>query len=380
MEHKKHLQDGKVLTALILFYNSNKTRDSYAAVLGCLADDPLVWVPMNMQISESDILQFLGSKTGDSVRTLEDIRLKPDILKNRDGKLFFPVFTMTEEVPDRYRKNFSWVQQPFKEAMRFLSGRHDLEAVVINAFSKSIIIPVPIINMIMGEVSQKKTQNIDEITQLYPVGREGYSLKKHAIEFCEKHNVSKAYLAKKLVCGKQSYVFAIKHAGSDSFFEQMRQYLSSIHTQIPIEVMPYSALKTKLKNTEVKMFYISKRRISDKIELFRDGYGYFTSERDDEGIVGALNIHLGKPYCGYYRIYADGAVALLLHLQDKYGIKTLETSLREFARQMSVQRIKEGITIRDLDQEGEYMWALMDKFPKLMDSLGIYYEEHMYFD
>lgn len=228
---------------------------------------------------------------------------------------------------------------------------------------------------------EDKTMQQPETVRFLPVGGEGCAFKKYAIEFFKQNAVSKAYLAKKVAAGKESYVMAMDCVSQEKdILDRLHQHVSKLFGMVQMEIVPYSAVKKQLSNADIKMFYLSERKPSDRVELFCNGFGFFTSERDAEGVVGTLNIHLGKPYCGYYRLHSDGAVALLLHLRDKYGIDTLELSLREFARRMAAQRLREGITIRSLDQEGEYMWALMEGLPKLLDSLGIYYEDHMYFD
>ena len=47
---------------------------------------------------------------------------------------------MQEETPDDYRSSFSWLQLPFSECVRMALHREDLEGIVLNGFSDSVVL------------------------------------------------------------------------------------------------------------------------------------------------------------------------------------------------------------------------------------------------
>lgn len=142
----------KYLHELVQKYVHNKSKENYRNIALRLVANTIVWVPMNMAVSPEDILQFLMSKKGDVVSTKNEIRMKPDILKDPHGRLYFPIFTSTEEAPVKYRNNFSWIQVPFKEVLKQARQHKDVDAVVINAFSNNVSFPLTMLkNMVMRE-------------------------------------------------------------------------------------------------------------------------------------------------------------------------------------------------------------------------------------
>ena len=76
MATARHLQD------LVRKYIQDKSKENYRNIALRLVANTIVWVPMNMAVSPEDILQFLMSKKGDVVSTKNELRMKPDILKD----------------------------------------------------------------------------------------------------------------------------------------------------------------------------------------------------------------------------------------------------------------------------------------------------------
>lgn len=140
------------LHELVLKYVHNKSKENYRNIALRLVYNTIVWVPMNMTVSPEDILQFLMSRKGDTISTKNEIRMKPDILEDPHGRLYFPIFTATKEAPAIYRNNFSWIQMPFKEVLKQVQRQKDVDAVVINAFSHNVSFPLMMLkNMVMRE-------------------------------------------------------------------------------------------------------------------------------------------------------------------------------------------------------------------------------------
>lgn len=153
---EEFLQDGKVLTILINEHNAIRSEKSFTVLLSCLADDPPVWVPMTVTASDEDIENILKSGVGSVVKTKNEIRMKPDILKNGEGELFFPGFSMQEEAPETYRNHFSWVKMPMSNCVNVALQMKNLKGMVLNGFSSSFVLPNSLLQLLKDIYSNRK--------------------------------------------------------------------------------------------------------------------------------------------------------------------------------------------------------------------------------
>jgi len=145
MDKSAFLEDGKILTILLNEHDLFRDENSFIAILNCLSDDPPVWVPMTVSVTDEDVENILQAGVGGVVQTKNEIRMKPDVLKNGDGKLFFPGFSLQEEASEAYRKNFSWVKMPVSNCVNIALQTENLEGLVLNAFSHSVVLPKPLL-------------------------------------------------------------------------------------------------------------------------------------------------------------------------------------------------------------------------------------------
>ena len=157
MDKNAVLEDGKVLTILLDEHALLRDEKSFVAVLSCLSDDPPVWVPMTVTVSDEDVENILQTGVGGVVTTKNEIRMKPDVLKNGDGKLFFPGFSVQEEAPEAYRSHFSWVKMPVSSCVRITLESKNLEGLVFNAFSHSVVLPKPLLEILAKIYAKSET-------------------------------------------------------------------------------------------------------------------------------------------------------------------------------------------------------------------------------
>ena len=122
-----------------------------------------VWVPFSMNYSERDMEKFLNAKAGDTIQTEDDIRMRPDLLKNNSGKLFFPAFSAKEEAPEDYAVNFSWINMPFTQCCEIAKNHPQCEDIIINAFSVSMQITDALINIILNRAKQETSSKTADI-------------------------------------------------------------------------------------------------------------------------------------------------------------------------------------------------------------------------
>ena len=131
------LQNGNILRMLVERFDNEPTKQHYIAVLHCLRDS-FIWIPGNIQISDVDTEAIMGSKTGETFTSQQDIRFIPDILQNGD-ELFLPVFSNAEQMGE-YGNHFSKVEKHFFEAMRLVLSRKDVCRIVLDPFTAPYIV------------------------------------------------------------------------------------------------------------------------------------------------------------------------------------------------------------------------------------------------
>ncbi len=132
------LEDGSILVALTQQYGEDRSDENFIALLSCLRDS-VVWVPMNVIVSQEDQEQFLKAKVGEEVKNKNAIRLKPDILAVASGAQFFPVFSQKEQIDEEYGRHFSMMPMPFLQALA-AAQTYDVVGIVVDAFSAKLVI------------------------------------------------------------------------------------------------------------------------------------------------------------------------------------------------------------------------------------------------
>lgn len=142
---------------LIRDFNSKQDTDTLRLLLAVLMSVQ-VSVPMTVSMETADVEQFLQAKVGDTVTTGSAIRMKPDMLKNGAGELFFPAFTLKEETPENYRGSFSWITMDFMNCVHNAHHNETCSGVVINGFSESFVVNRPLMKLMLGLEEQKNKQ------------------------------------------------------------------------------------------------------------------------------------------------------------------------------------------------------------------------------
>lgn len=135
----KTLESGRVLLALKSMFNENRCKETLLPLLACLRDS-VVYVPMNARLSEEDQKCALNLKVGDVWSNNDDIRLTPDTLRSPDGKLWLPIFTQKEQIPEDYRKGFSIIPLPALRCLNMAHATDGVEGLVIDAFTEDTVL------------------------------------------------------------------------------------------------------------------------------------------------------------------------------------------------------------------------------------------------
>ncbi len=144
---------------LIHDFNAKRDTDTLRLLLAVLMSVQ-VSVPMTVSMENADVEKFLHAKAGDTVTTDGAIRIKPDMLKNGAGELFFPAFTLAEETPEDYRNAFSWITMDFMNCVHNAYRNENCAGVVINGFTESFVVNRPLMKLML-ELEEQKSKPSD---------------------------------------------------------------------------------------------------------------------------------------------------------------------------------------------------------------------------
>lgn len=170
------------------------------------------WVPATISFSQEDQEQFLNASKGDSISLKSNGKMKPDILKDPNGLLYFPAFTAREETDETYRNRFSWIQLPGKQILSIAKADNSLSGIVINAFSKGFTMTRAMLDLITGQDKvQEHTIEKGKSVLFLRLDDSCKGLRKAAEDCLSwKHMVKKAFFAKMFVDGKpESYCLVV---------------------------------------------------------------------------------------------------------------------------------------------------------------------------
>ena len=150
-----------LICRLIREFNTKRDESTLKLLIAVLFNTQ-VSVPMTVSMEDADVEKFLHAKVGDTVTTGGAIRMKPDMLKNGAGELFFPAFTLREETPEGYRNSFSWITMDFMNCVHNAYHNENCAGVVINGFSEPFVVNRPLMKLMLElEASKNKKKDTE---------------------------------------------------------------------------------------------------------------------------------------------------------------------------------------------------------------------------
>ena len=132
-------------------HNDQRSGESLQTCIKALSTSWL-WVPMRIQMSNEDADAVRNAGKGVKVRPKDPVKLRPELLKNKDGKVFMPVFATKEEVPEDMRKRFVWVQMPSGQCGLYVLQNQQVGALIVNPFSKGLVLQRELLSKILKPV------------------------------------------------------------------------------------------------------------------------------------------------------------------------------------------------------------------------------------
>lgn len=136
---KKDLEGGGVLRALVKEFKTHQNQGNMMAALNCLHDSDVL-VPGSIFMTED------GEKTGNAAAS--KMRFDPYYLKSSDGGYFLPVFSNEEQVPEKYKGQFTLTSKTFPEAMDTAFANKKVTAIVLDPFTEPMYVPVKLFPMV----------------------------------------------------------------------------------------------------------------------------------------------------------------------------------------------------------------------------------------
>lgn len=144
---KEMLEGGHIVTELIKDFLVNKTEENLKTLMSCLRSSD-VFISVEVQFSEEDRKMFAGMNPGDKISPKDKVKINPGIIRTKEGKVYFPVFTMKEKIPEDRMKNASVMKIPFTECIKMTMAGKDTEAMVVNPFSDNFLLNKPNLEII----------------------------------------------------------------------------------------------------------------------------------------------------------------------------------------------------------------------------------------
>ena len=173
----------------------------------------------------------------------------PYILESENGTQFYPVFSEESQIPPEYAESLSWATLPFESSAKYIMESTEVSNMLLNAFTKSVIIPEESVRVMMNENADEYAADGGAL-ELFPVSddAEAQSIQERAAAFfAQRADVKKAYFAKLLNGVEMSYVFVADVDGdAQGMFKELFETIGQADISMPIDYTVYPTLKEQL--------------------------------------------------------------------------------------------------------------------------------------
>ncbi len=278
----------------------------------------MLYVPTSVSIGDADIERFTSAKTRDTVTNTEAIRMRPDILKTPDGKLFFPAFTSKEESPEEYRSRMSWLQMEGSGIADMCKKDGGMSGLVINGFSTPMVIPMALVDYIIEQGAAKHAREKGTMMEIVPTGRETDEMKAAAKTFLslKRREVNYAMLLELHRGGETSYLFVLNSetGESEALFAELNAVVQQTKPKYPVDYVLYPAFREPLEAVGFPVFYrrdgysvgSNSSRSMEESRLF-----FVRCFRDADGHAIGWSFDFEKGGDSHYCITSEEAMRLL---------------------------------------------------------------------
>ena len=181
----------------------------------------------------------------------------PYILESEDGTQYYPLFSEERQIPKEYAESLDWACLPFEASAKFVMESVEVSNMLLNAFSKSVVIPEESVRVVMKENAAEHAVDSAGLKLFAAEGAEAETLKNKAYEFFGgREDVSKAYFAKLLNGAEMSYVFVVDVNGNaQEMFEALFKSLGDTELSMPVDYTVYPSLQQQLEEIGCAPFF-----------------------------------------------------------------------------------------------------------------------------
>lgn len=181
----------------------------------------------------------------------------PYILESEDGTQFYPVFSEENQIPKEYAESLSWACLPFESSAKYIMESIEVNNMLLNAFTKSVVIPEESVRVLMNENASEHAVDGDGLKLFISEGEESDVLRNKAYEFFKtRDDVKKAYFAKLMNGVEMSYVFVVDVEGNaQEMFAALFKYLGDTELTMPVDYTVYPSLKPQLEEIGCAPFF-----------------------------------------------------------------------------------------------------------------------------
>ena len=182
----------------------------------------------------------------------------PYILESEDGTQFYPLFSEESQIPAQYAESLFWATLPFASSAKYIMESTEVSNMLLNAFTKSVIIPEESVRVIMNENAAEYAADGGSL-ELFPAEKDGEAKEiqeRAAAFFAERSDVKKAFFAKLKNGVEMSYIFVVEVDGdAQSMFSALFESIGRADISMPIDYTEYPALKEQLEKIECEPFF-----------------------------------------------------------------------------------------------------------------------------
>ncbi|MGX8703324.1 MAG: SseB family protein [bacterium] len=148
----------KLLSFLVDKHKEENNNKSMASVLSALPPAKF-WVPLRILLHKDDLERLKAAGEKERVTPQKPVQFAPDILKNPEGKGFFPVFILAEDIPEEYHRKFQWTQLYSGHCLGNVVRNEKLSGLVINPFTSGLVLPREMLMKIITVQEKKPEEN-----------------------------------------------------------------------------------------------------------------------------------------------------------------------------------------------------------------------------
>ncbi len=156
----------KLLSYFIDKHKQENNAQSMSAVLSSLPPAKF-WVPMRLLLHKDDMERLQkANAAGEKFAPQKPVKFAPDVLKDGEGRRFYPVFVLAEDIPEDYKKKFQWAKLESGHCLGTVVRDENLTGLVFNPFTSGLVLPRETLMRIITVQDHKETPK-EETEGLY---------------------------------------------------------------------------------------------------------------------------------------------------------------------------------------------------------------------